>query len=238
MNYSTFSDLLKLQNKVISVLRVNDMSCSDEIKGGCTLRVLNESFNGKTIIFTGEMKSCKGSIQGFGFEDGIPNVPGGFGLFLTTGAGKGCPPGERIKCSTDIAEKMFLSQPTDVLNDHTAVLTKPYDEGDSADLVISLVNPDQLSALVHLFNYRKTEYDNVIMPMVSGCSSLFRIPFGELKRENPRAVVGNVDVFSRPHFDKDTFLFIVPQEDFKNMLVDADESFLFAPIWDGIKKRL
>ncbi|MEG0295161.1 MAG: DUF169 domain-containing protein [Clostridium sp.] len=238
MDFSTFIDLLKLNNKVISVSRINDMNCSDEIKAGCTLSILNESFNGKTIVFTSEMKSCSGAIRGFGFKDGFPNVPGGFGMFLTTGAGKGCPPGERIKCSTDIAEEMLLSQPTDVMNGHTAILTKPYEDSDSADLVISLVNPDQLSALIHLFNYRKTDYDNVIMPMVSGCASVFRIPFDELKRDNPRAVVGNVDVFSRPHFEKDTFLFIVPHKDFKNMLSDADRSFLFAPIWNGVKKRL
>lgn len=238
MKYEELIKLLKLENKVISVTRINDTKAVDVKKGGCSLRVLKKVFDGENLIFNSDNMSCGGAKAGYGFSDEIPNIPGGFGNFISTGAGEGFPPGEKIKCSIPVAEQMLTKQPKDVMDGNTSILAKPYESNDTPDLVMILANPDQLSALIHLFNFRKADYDNVIMPMVSGCASLFRIPFGELKRENPRAIVGNVDIFSRPHFDKDRFFFIISAKDFENILIDADDSFLFAPIWNGIKKRL
>lgn len=229
---------IAIKERILSITRVNDNKTNNTIKTGCTLKVLNEVFSGKCIVIDSKNLSCCGASIGFGFYDGLPNIPGGFGNFLSHGKGEGYPIGERVKCNAEIGEKMLLNQPRNVMEGYSAIQIKPYEESDNPDLVTILANPDQISALVHIFNYRKIEYDTVIMPMVSGCASIFRVPFGELKRDNPRAVIGNVDVFSRPHFEKNTFFFTVSGKDFKNMLLDADESFLVSPIWSGVKSRL
>ena len=238
MDINTFAQALKLEGKIIAVKRVNDLTGTAFKQGGCNLRELNRALAGETVVFTAEQLSCGGGKKGFGFVDGLPEIPGGFGHFLTKGAGEGYPPGERLKCSVPVAEGMIACQPEDVLAGYSAILAKPYEEGDEADLVLFLANPDQLSALVILFNYRKPEYDQVIMPMSSGCASVFRIPFGELTREQPRAVIASCDIFSRPHFPADTFWFVVPEKNFQEMLADATDSFLIAPIWRGVSKRI
>lgn len=238
MNNKELSDHLKLENKVLSIRRTKDKHPAHDDKKGCNLRLLNNVMSGETITITQNSTSCRGANNGFGFIDGLPDIPGGFGNFITKGKGEGFPPGERIKCSIAVAEQMILTQPTNVMEDFTAIEVKLFDEDSPSDLVAILVNPDQLSALVHLFNYRKHEYDQVIMPMSSGCASLFRIPFGELLSGRRRAVIGNADIFSRPHFEKDTVFFVIDREIYEEMLEDADESFLISPIWNGVKKRL
>ncbi|WNY27791.1 DUF169 domain-containing protein [Methanolapillus ohkumae] len=230
---------LNMSGKTVSVILTNE--CHPEYGNpmpGCVLNSINDVFLGKTIIFSDETKGCPGFKTGFGFRDGIPDIKGGFGYFLTCGRGEGYPPGERIKSSIDVAEKLLQEQPQNVLAGHKYIVLKPYEPKDDAAIVLFLVNPDQLSALVHLFNYRKPDYDNVIAPMTSGCASVFRIPLGEAQKEKPRAVIGNIDVFSRPHFPKDTFFFAVPANSFKEMLFDADESFLISPIWNKVRERV
>lgn len=238
MNFHDFTQLLKLQDKVLSITRTNTPELASEIKGGCTIKAINHALKGETIIFSPENAPCKGSATGFGFTDGLPPIPGGFGNFIAQGKGEGFPPGERLKCSPEIAEQMLLSQPQNVMEGFSTVELKPYEETDAADTVTILANADQLSALITLYNYRKSSYDKVIAPMSSGCASIFRIPFGELKNDEPRAVISNVDIFSRPHFDKDSFFFTVSNGDFVNMLNDADDSFLITKIWKNIENRI
>ena len=238
MNYTEFCSELNLAGGFLSIKRMmcNDVSSFSE--KGCTLRLLAKAFDGDTIYFSKDNMACPGASTGFGFTDGLPKIPGGFGYFISHGRGEGFPPGEHVKCSPEIGERMLLSQPQGVLEGFDCICIKPYEQGVSADTVTSLVTPDQLSALIHLFCFRKSGFDNVIMPMVSGCSSVFRIPFGELKKEEPRGVVGNVDVFSRSHFAENTFFFTVPGKDFETMIADADNSVLSAKIWSGVKSRL
>lgn len=239
MRYKDFAQKLKLENKVTGIDRIP--SCGDYRKcpEACSLAVLNRVMEGETVCLDVNNTSCKGSCTGLGLSDGIPQIPGGFGAFISHGSGDGFPPGERIKKDAKLAEEMLLKQPQDVMGGYSAIELKPYEEGDDPDLVTMLVTPDQLSTLIHLFNYECTDYDNVIMPMTSGCASVFRIPFGELKRgEKARGIVGNVDVFSRPHFPADSFFFTIPGKAFRHMLDIAGESVIASPIWKGVGKRL
>ncbi|MDL2258579.1 DUF169 domain-containing protein, partial [Eubacteriales bacterium OttesenSCG-928-K08] len=205
---------------------------------GCSLKELNEVFGGKTIVMGRKSFSCNGGLSGCGFRDGLPQVPGGFAKFLTSGAGEGFPPGESIKCSEEIAERMISNQPQNVMDGFDAIEIAPLTEDKKADTVTFLVNADQLSALVHLYNFRTYEYDRVIMPMTSGCASIFRVPFGEMLSGKNRAVIGNADVFSRPHFPEDTLFFTVSGESFEQMMDDTDFCFLKAPFWSSVRERL
>lgn len=208
------------------------------VKSGCTMRALKDAFDGRGFVLTEERCSCRGARSGFGFYDGILDMPGGFELFLTCGAGAGYPPGERLKASPEVVRAMISSQPKEVLPPYNALEFKPFEGEDKPDLITVLVNADQLSVFATLYSYRSGTFDNVIMPMCSGCGSIFRIPMGEARTGNPRAVIGNSDINSRFFFDPPTLFFTVTGERFREMLADAEESFIFAPVFKGVKKRL
>ena len=229
---------LKIWLGFLSIKRVKRSRTNVFKEKGCTLELLGRAFLGETLYFSGDNVTCPGAAVNFGFKDGLPNIPGGFGHFVSHGRGEGFPPGERVKCSPEIGEKMLLGQPQDVMDGYNAIRVKRYEPEDDADTVTALVTADQLSTLIHIFCYRKAGYDNVIAPMVSGCASIFRIPLGELKREEPRAVIGNIDVFSRPHFAPETLFFTVSGRDFSQMLTDAGDSVLASKIWEGVEERL
>ncbi|MGL6298684.1 MAG: DUF169 domain-containing protein, partial [Methanobacteriaceae archaeon] len=245
MDYKDLAKELKLENKIFSIFRNDNLEGEEIAPCACFLNVFNTLKEGQTVLVSPESKTCMGAIRGCGFKEGLPDISGGFGNFIAQGKGEGFPPGERIKASPEIAEEMILNQRDNVKKSDKIGITI-YDNVDDSnknntvnpDTIMFIVNPDQLSALVHLFSYRNSAYDNVIMPMSSGCASIFRIPFGELDYGTKRGVVGNVDIFSRPHFDKNTFCFTIPFESFKEMLEDADECFFISHIWEGVKNRL
>lgn len=239
MNYQDFTDELQLHNKIFTIKRISVSDVTEKHTGGCTLALTKQAMAGERIVVTSETASCKGALAGFGLSDDMPNIPGGFGNFIASGKGEGFPQGERIKKTPELGEAMLFGQPKNVNNGCNAIELWTYEHAQDPDLVSALVTPDQLSALIHLFNYEKPDYDNVIMPMSSGCASVVRIPLGELKKgSDARAVVGGVDVFSRPHFAEDTFFFTIPAKQFETMLLNADESVLASPIWRGVRKRV
>ncbi len=234
-----FEDKLKLKYKAVGVT-VTDAkpeNCRADF-GHCILTALKAAANGESVAVYSDMLNCNGAKTGCGFVDGIPNTPGGFGNFISIGAGEGFPSGERLKKSPAIAEEMIKCQHQNVLNEKDYLILNPYKNGDTADIVVLLVSPDQLSALTFLFNFESGRFDNVIAPAVSGCASVFRIPLGESKLENPRAVIGNLDIFSRPHFEENIVSFSVSFKDFCKMLENADECFFKTNAWEKIESRL
>lgn len=237
MDYKIIKNQLKLKYPIFGVTRtVSDPSNGRSIKG-CIYKVF-DMINENKVVFNSESVTCKGACVGCGFVDGVPNIPGGFGHFLSKGRGEGFPSGERIKCCPEVGERMLLAQPQNVMDGYNAIEIEAYKEDLEPELILFLVTPDQLSGLLTLFYYRNKDYDRVIVPISSGCAQLFRIPFGELKKENPKAVLGNTDFFSRPHLDKDLLAFTVPSQSFKEMCEDASECCFFSPAWNGVKKRL
>ena len=239
MNTEGLREELNLSTWPISIILSKEFLDDINSKSsGCSMKLLNNAAKGETVVIDANKASCKGAARGCGFIDGIPEIPGGFGNFISNGSGKGCPPGEKVKKNAEVAISMIKNQPDNVVGDNKYIILKPYQEGDNPETVAFIVNPDQLSALVHLFNFEKYQYDNVIAPMSSGCASVFRIPFNEAKKENPRAVIGNIDIFSRPHFPENTFIFVVPHESYLEILKNADDCFFNAHTWNGVKKRL
>lgn len=238
MNYQALLKELKLDYCAFSISRVKIESQPEQKKFGCTNQIFPYVSKNGEVYLSKDNIGCKGGLIGLALNDGLPNIPGGFGNFIAQGGGPGCPPGERIKCNSEIAEKMLLAQPQGLMQDYNAIKVAPYNEDETSELVCTLANPDQLSALLHLFYFRKSSYDDVIVPVASGCAQIFRIAFGELKKENPKAVMGNIDFFSRPHLEKDILSLTVTRGTFEQMCEDVPESFLYAPAWNGVKKRL
>ncbi len=236
MSYDIIKNELKLKQPVLGISRVWLKKPFEMAFKGCVYK----HFCGieEPIYFTAENVGCKGAAAGCGFSDALPDIPGGFGNFISQGAGEGFPPGERIKCSAQLAEKMFLAQPKNVMDGKNAIKIERMEEGVQPELVLFFATPDQLSGLIHLFYYRREDHDSVTVPVCSGCAQLFRLPFAELDRGTGRAVMGNIDFFSRPHMDRELLAFTVPYAAFAQMCEDAPECCFFAPAWKGMKKRL
>lgn len=244
MNHNALISELSLNGNVFSFRRLAGVTGEPLKGGGCDMKRLAALLPGESIVLTAKNATCGGAMRGVGFSDEEPNIPGGFGEFIAHGANvPGAPHGEHIKCSPEVAIGMLAAQPANVMQGYDAVaITRLGDDAEEelakAELISFIANPDQISALIHLFGYRSPAYDNVIVPMSSGCASLFRIPFGEMLSGRGRAVVGNVDVVSRPPFPANTFFFTIPATAYRGILADAEESMLAAKFWLGVKKRL
>ncbi|MDR3342874.1 MAG: DUF169 domain-containing protein [Treponema sp.] len=238
MTHENLAHELALKTPFVSIKRINEKTGYSPVTKGCTLRILKNVFAGEKVVLTLDLVSCNGGKLGFGFKDPSPEMLENIKYFVSCGRGEGFPPGERFKHSPEDVEAMFQMQPKAVLENCNAIEFKPYETGDTPELVLTLVNADQLAALATLFTYRNPALDAVIMTMCSGCASVARLPFGELRNATSRAIIGNCDIVSRNHFDAETFFFTIPAAEFAGMLADADGSFIGAPAFNGIRKRL
>ena len=237
MNYMDFADELNLVGKILSITRKQDGEAYTPVKEGCAFRSLNHAVNGERIMLSEDTVFCMGGKLGFGFQDEM-RVPGGYDLFVSHGAGEGFPPGLRLKRNPEIAALGAANSPKNVMEGYKFIEIKRFEEGDEPDLVTILANPDQLSALNMLFQYSKSSNDVTVFPSGSGCSSVFLLPFAELRSSEPRAVIGNSDITVRDQFQADTLFFTIPGKAFVEMLEDADQSFLITPAWVKLKERI
>ncbi len=105
-------------------------------------------------------------------------------------------------------------------------------------LVSFPVNADQLSALAILINYRRTGNEHVGAPYVAGCQSVCVVPHNESKKENPRGIIGNLDISSRKILPADILTFTVPFETYLEMQEDLPESFIREETWARVSKRM
>lgn len=80
--------------------------------------------------------------------------------------------------------------------------------------------------------------DNVLVATVSGCDSITNIALGELKKSEPRAVIGSLDSASRIFHDKDLMSFTVPAILFEQMISYSEECFFDTSFWRALEKRM
>ena len=206
----------------------------------CSLNALKLAQAGEAICFSPDSPGCPGMKFGLGFVDEIKTPgAGGFEYFLSCGKGPGFPEGEKVKKTPETAIKFHATLPKKV-HGSKYITFKPLTGNDLpiARLVVLLANPDQLSALIHLYSYESGAYDEVFAAMCSGCASIMRIPLAEVEKEAPRGVIGLVDIFTRPNFEPDLFALTVSIRKFMEMEENAKNCFLQAFVWSGVKKRL
>ena len=243
MTFAKFIEAFKLENQVLGITKASGKEASrgkEVFSARCTMTALKYALKGNELVLNAKNSPCGGGLIGMGFVDGLPQTPGGFGKFISYGAGEGFPEGERLKSCPETGERMILSQPQNVLSGFDSIIIKPYAENDNPDTVCIFCNTDQLAALNFLFNYSKSgkDYDTVIMPPLSGCASIFRIPFAEAEKEEARAVVGLSDFNAKLHFNKDWLTFTVSHKDFQRMLNDLEDSFIQTKYWKTFTERL
>lgn len=121
------------------------------------------------------------------------------------------------------------------------IVFKPFDqltEDDVPEIFCVFAKPDVVAALHTLVSYDNTRIDNVIVPFGSGCEQSFKFAFSEARKENPRAILGSMDVAMRGCIKPEQQLFSFAAKTFYNMVSNMDKSFLNTYIWQGLKPRL
>jgi len=128
----------------------------------------------------------------------------------------------------DIPHEYVVFKPLEMINP---------DEEEPA-LVSFPVNADQLSALVVLANFRRKGQEHVVAPFCSGCQSVCVIPYNESLKDEPRGIIGNIDISSRKILPAEVLTFTVPFKMFLQMEEDAPKSFLRKETWARVAKRI
>lgn len=241
---SELASRLKLRYSPVAVLFTNEKPEKTlefaEQKWGCVAAMTTAAAKGKTVIFSRKTFGCSGGGVGLGLGNFYNGIPGGFDKFLSTGAGDGYPPGEAYKKTPAMAQSFVDNLPiTDIPEQY--VVFKPLAEVDEnkekPEVVVFYVNPDQLSALVVLANYDRTE-SSVKIPFAAGCQSTCLLPWSEASEEKPSAIVGMLDISARPVIDADLLSFSMPLSLFKEMESNVPGSFLDKHAWEKVAKRL
>jgi uncharacterized protein (DUF169 family) len=232
----------------------------------CVMFSFANAAKGKTAVFGRETFGCWGGGVGLGFGNRYVDFPGGeecFHYFLSSGnknSELGRAVGSQIKQSggtgdfyEDFMEgERYLKGPKQVeafiknipITDIPAryVIMKPLERVDEQTetprTITFLADPDQLSALVVLANHARNTYDNVTIPFAAGCQAIGIMTYAEADAENPRAVIGLVDLSARKAVRKllgrDLFSFSMPLALFKEMESSVDDSFLFRNTWKAL----
>ncbi|MDR1621197.1 MAG: DUF169 domain-containing protein, partial [Synergistaceae bacterium] len=135
MDFREFARELGIVGKVLSITRKNGVKTYCPVTKGCALRVLNDAMAGETVCLSEDVVPCNGGKYGFGFSDASMRVPGGYGHFISYGAGEGFPAGMRLKCDPELAERDALAKPKGVMDGYSAIEIKPFEEsGGESDI--------------------------------------------------------------------------------------------------------
>lgn len=239
MSWRELVDELRLENRIIAITRVSSKNEELNDVGGCIYKQLGRVLGGEALVLGKGSCSCTGFDHNSGLKDEKPMIPGGFGLFLSKGSNQmWTPPGERFKCDPETAEAMFDSLPKNVMDGLDAIKFEAYKEGMNPDIVVILADADQLSALLVLHGYHRGEYDNAIATTASGCASMLRIPFAEMKKDRPKAVITATDIAQRHFVDEKLLALSVAASDFDRMLSVTSECFFHSPVFKKIRERI
>lgn len=239
MSYSELLKELSLDGKVMAITRVKKEDYRINNLGGCIYKAYKRVLGGETLVVAEGASSCKGFDHNSGLNDDMPFIPGGFGIFLAQGSDHPwTPPGEKFKCCPETAVTMWQSMPKDVMDGFDAIKLEPYAEGIECDVVTVFCNAEQLSGMIALYGYSRTDYAPVISTNLSGCASMMRIPFYEMKQEEPKAVITGNDIAARHAMNEDELAISIPAGEFEKILDITGECFFHSPVFKKSKERL
>lgn len=236
-------------------------------KWGCVMMLFAQAAKGRTAVFDRETFGCFGGGTGLGFENQYKNFTGGeecFYYFLSTGlehdkekkklidaekdelrreSYENFMYGERYVKSPELVKKYVQSLPL-VSLPTKYVIFKPLkdvdEEKDKPKVIIFSANPDQLAALTVMANYDRESRDTVYAPFVAGCQAIGIMAYQEIEKENPRAVIGLIDISARVYsgrqLGKDIMTFSVPLKMFHEMEDNIPGSFLERHSWQTLVK--
>lgn len=212
---------------------------SKEGQRSCIIPLFIAATKGRTSVFERKTTGCPGGKVGLGFGQ-FPNYPNGIEYFLTVGK-EGKFEGEGYMKNPELGDDFVKCLPiADIPYEY--VIFKPLSQIDitkeKPEIIVFYINTNQLSALTVLANYYRKGNENVMIPFASGCQSIFLLPYNEMKKKNPRAVVGLMDITVRPLVDPDMLSFSIPYNMFLHMEESANGSFLEKQLWHGIISKM
>ena len=201
---------------------------------------------GKVAAFDRASYGCFGGGVGLGFGNCYEQFPGGaagFCGFLADGNGEEaadhCPPtmrehfvnGERYRQSAGVVARWLEALPTVDIPAPYVVFKRLEDlaGGETPQVVVLLADADQMSGLVVLANYRRSDSQGAIIPHGAGCQTIGIFAYAEAASEHPRAVVGLVDPSARAmvrRLGKGLVTVALPYALFQQLETDVPGSFL------------
>lgn len=252
---------------VLTDVKPDDAIQLNKVKFSCVMAMLVAAVRGRQAVFDRKTFGCPGGGTGLGFGNQYKNFPGGeqgFCYFLSIGINKWGPGRQLARLAKPFINKKtydtilhgegYLKTPELVGNflkclpmmdiPYQYVVFRPLfqvdPEKEKPATVVFLADMDQLSALVILANYSRNCNENVIIPMAAGCQCIGIYPFREASREQPRAVVGLVDISARVYLKRqlkdDLMSFTVPFNMFQEMEANVPGSFLEGNTWNELIK--
>lgn len=233
-----------------------------EGKWGCVMWLFVSAAKGKPAVADEKTFGCIGGGVGLGFGNQYLKWPGGiecFYYFLSTGndnwekgrkVSEQVRPylrkesfehfvhGERYIKSPELVKNFVEILPIKQNKEKYVVFKSLKDvdpESERPDVIIFLPTPDQLAALVILANFYREGNANVIIPQAAGCQSIGIYPLKEAESDNPKAVIGLVDLSARVNIRKqlgtNLMTFAVPFKMYEEMENNVEGSFLEMSTW-------
>ena len=241
---------LKLKMQPVAIILTDDKPedgahFKEGSRRGCVAALLvSASKNSRVAYFDRNSFGCPGGGTGLGFGDCYGKFP--IDYLLSTGNEEMATQtgssfmleGERFYRSPELARKWVDSLPiTDVPAEF--VVFKPWvqvTEQDKPELVVFFANADQLSALVVMADFNRGTNRSTMAPFGAACQPVL---FGldEAKKENPRGVIGFLDISKRAIVDRETLTFTVPFKMFQEMEAGVEDSFLKTHVWQKLQER-
>lgn len=203
---------------------------------GCILSNYKSWLEGKSIWISKENCSCQGALYWITGElpewtKGKENPP--LELFA-----KMLNDHEGFKSSDKLMQEWFENLPPYKMENEFAVLGPlKNDQHKYLKTVTFFVNPDQLGLLVlgAEYNNSSVKKSPVVTAFSSGCGQMVPILF-TLETNEPKAMIGSLDIAMRAFIPADILTFTVNMPMFEQLCSLPEDSFLHKPIWKKLRK--
>ena len=195
----------------------------------CIFSQITPVKRGKSLAFNKENLGCFGSFLPFGFDTELSDDVKGYICNVECGSK-----------SFEHLESMYKFRPPQPATGKYLVFKRfdTLEEEDTPQVVFFINNQDVVTGLHGLANFDSMTPYGVIAPFGTGCDSVVGFPMHELKQEQPKAVLGPLDVAVRKMFKPNMLTFAAPWPTFVRMVDNMEESFLTTEMWSRLKSRL
>ncbi|WFD09545.1 DUF169 domain-containing protein [Tepidibacter hydrothermalis] len=216
---------------------------------------------GKVVVFDRDTYGCPGAKAGLGFGSAYGEAMGGydtFAAFFSKGledakdkdkyleisnnanvhVRKKLIEGERFHTSREKAYK-WITQDLPLYDfPEKYVILKPLKdvtEDEKPQSIIFTVNPIQLTALMTLTGSIREGVNDTITPQGAACQMIGSFVFKEMESDNPRAVLGMIDLAARKTvrniLPDNVLTYAVPWKLFLDLEEEAEEGIFKSPLW-------
>lgn len=235
-----------------------------EGKWGCEMFLYANALRGGISAASKDTYGCWGGGVGLGFGNQYEHFPGGiegFCYFLSIGNkyskstqkisqqlkaqdhfsfAHDFVEGERYVKTPQLVQSFVDNLPImNIPNRYVIMKSLEHLKPDENPVLISfLVDANQLSALVILSNYDRSDFSGAIIPYAAGCQTLGIFTYRECLREKPSCIVGFTDISARKYIKNvvgdDYLMFNVCWKRFLELENYVAESFLEQDLWQSL----